>query len=64
VKVINITIILSLIIVFSQCSDSKLEPPTKIIAGDKKQDFNNFFDFDPDTINPFNDTFDTAFLKH
>lgn len=63
VKVINITIILSLIIVFSQCSDSKLEPPTNIIAGDNTQDFIKFFDFEPDTIIPFIDRFDTAFFN-
>jgi hypothetical protein len=63
VQIGSITVLFSLSLLFSNCSDPSPEPPANVIAGDTTQAFIKFVDFEPDTVIPFIDRFDTAFFN-
>ncbi len=53
---------LFLVVFFVQCSEPSPEIPVNVIAGDTIQISLTFNNFEPDTVIPFIDRFDTAFF--
>lgn len=62
VQIVKITVLFSLSLLFSNCSNPSPEPLANIVAGDTTQASTKFVDFEPDTVIPFIDRFDTAFF--